>query len=227
MPEISPTSPYFQGTTSQQSTKVESGSEGGVLAQKDFLKLLTTQLSNQDPLSPMDNAEFLGQMAQFSTVEGIDRVNTTLSEMSAATNNNHINMAANLLGHAVLVPGGVARPDNEGAVHGTVELNTMASNVSVTYSNAETGELLHTQKLGPQTQGLLGFSWDDLPANMAENRDKVRISVRAETDAGAQMLDTSVYAKVTSAIGGPSSPNIVLQVEDYGALDTLEVTAFR
>ncbi len=225
MVEISPTSSYYTNSVSDN----KKGNEGGVLAQQDFLTLLTTQLRNQDPLSPMENAEFLGQMAQFSTVEGIDRVNATLGQMSAAANNNssHIAMAANLLGHSVLVPGNTARPDAEGNIHGAVELPSRASDVVVNYSNVETGETLHSQSHGIQCQGLFGFTWDNVPDSIVENRDKVRITVTAKTDEGSLMLDPSVYAKVTSAIGGPSSPNIVLQVEDYGALDTLEVTAFR
>ena len=54
----------------------------GALGQSDFLKLMTTQLQNQDPFEPMDNGDFIAQMAQFSTVTGITEVNESLSGIS-------------------------------------------------------------------------------------------------------------------------------------------------
>ena len=53
------------------------------LGQGDFIKLMTTQLQQQDPFEPMDNKEMLAQMAQFSSLAGIDGVNTTLQQISA------------------------------------------------------------------------------------------------------------------------------------------------
>jgi flagellar basal-body rod modification protein FlgD len=50
---------------------------GQQLGQQAFLQLLTTQLSNQDPMDPMDDTQFLAQLAQFSTVEGVDNLQTT------------------------------------------------------------------------------------------------------------------------------------------------------
>jgi Flagellar hook capping protein - N-terminal region len=92
------------------------------LGQQDFLTLLTTQLRNQDPLKPMENGEFLGQMAQFSTVSGIDRVNETLGSLGAGMRDMRIAMVSNLLGHSVLVPGTVTRPDSDGAIRGAIDL---------------------------------------------------------------------------------------------------------
>ena len=84
------------------------------LGQKDFLQLLTAQLQNQDPFAPMENGEFLAQMAQFSTVQGIEDVNSTLSGISNQIGSNRIATGASLLGQQVLVPGAVARPDASG-----------------------------------------------------------------------------------------------------------------
>ena len=75
------------------------------LGQADFLKLMTTQLQNQDPFAPMDNADFIAQMAQFSTVTGITDMGQTLKGMSDQLQEFRIATASNLLGHSVLVPG--------------------------------------------------------------------------------------------------------------------------
>lgn len=200
---------------------------GGVLAQEDFLTLLTTQLQNQDPLSPMDNAEFLSQMAQFSTVEGIEQVNETLAGFEAVLGSNRVATAASLLGHSVLVPGAVARPDTSGEVHGMFELDTGASAITITYSDAETDALLQTQSLGGHSSGWVSFGWEDLPPEITNDRRPVRVQVTAETADGRISVPANVFARVTSALGGPSTDTITLQVEDYGVLDSDEVSAFR
>ena len=78
------------------------------LGQEDFLKLMTTQLQNQDPFAPMENGEFIAQMAQFSTVTGITSMDESLKNVAAKLGETRIATAANMLGHSVLVPGTIA-----------------------------------------------------------------------------------------------------------------------
>lgn len=202
-------------------------STSAALGQKDFLTLMLAQLKNQDPLQPMENGEFLAQLAQFSTVGGIEKVNDTLASFGSGMRDFRIATAANLLGHQVLVPGNVARPDTDGTVNGVVELPEDASSVVVSYSDANTGALLHSQTFANQTAGLMGFTWADLPAGMAEARTPVRVSVSATTASGTAQVGPSVFAKVLSARSGATGTDLTLQVEDYGALDALEIEAFR
>lgn len=70
-----------------------------------FLTLLTSQLKNQDPLNPMDNAETTSQLAQISTVTGIEKLNATLTKMMSSNQTSDTLQAANLVGHSVLVEG--------------------------------------------------------------------------------------------------------------------------
>ena len=97
------------------------------LGQDDFLQLMTAQLQNQDPFAPMENGDFIAQMAQFSTVSGIEEINKNLSALSADMRQARIATASTLLGHSVLVPGGLARPDSNGEIHGVFELPQAAS----------------------------------------------------------------------------------------------------
>ena len=224
MTTVDATNPFYQNSAGSVTS---SNNSGGMLAQQDFLTLLTTQLQNQDPLSPMDNAEFLSQMAQFSAVEGIQNVEDSINNLATTMGATQVQTAASLLGHSVLVPGNLARADANGEVHGMAELETGVSSISITFTDAETDTLLYTQTLGAHSEGLVDFEWTDLPAELAANRGQVRVAATAETENGTVALATSVYAPVRSAIGGPSSPSITLMVEDYGALDTLEVSAFR
>jgi flagellar basal-body rod modification protein FlgD len=197
------------------------------LGQKDFLTLLTAQLKNQDPLKPMENTEFLGQMAQFSTVAGIDRLNETLAGQGSGARDSRLAMATNLLGHSVLVQTPVARPDSDGAIRGAVNLPEAAEALVVSYSDATTGAILHTQTMGAQPAGKTAFEWTELPAHIQANRSPVRVSVSASHAGGTQMHDPMVYARVLSADAAAGSDDVTLQIEGYGALSTLEIEAFR
>jgi flagellar basal-body rod modification protein FlgD len=207
---------------------LSAASKQQTLGQADFLTLMTAQMKNQDPMKPMENGDFLAQMAQFSTVAGIDRVNDTLTAQSGDNRDARMATATNLLGHQVLVPGNLARPDESGTVYGVVDLPDDADSVLVSYSDPATGEILGSENLGAQPAGLVGFNWSDLPPEYAANRSPVRVSVTAVSETGTLEIGPSVYARVVSArSGGYGSEDITLQVEDYGALNALEVEAFR
>ena len=83
----------------------DSSKKKDTLGQSDFLKLMTTQLQNQDPFAPMENGDFIAQMAQFSTVTGIAEMGENLKSLSNQLGEFRIATATNLLGHSVLVPG--------------------------------------------------------------------------------------------------------------------------
>jgi len=78
--------------------------------QNRFLSLLVAQMKNQDPLNPLDNAEVTSQMAQLSTVQGIENMNASLEAMAASLGANQMAQAANLIGRGVLVPGNSIGP---------------------------------------------------------------------------------------------------------------------
>lgn len=214
-------------TTGASPAAATNASASAALGQQDFLTLMLAQLRNQDPLQPMENGEFLAQLAQFSTVGGIEKVNDTLASLGSGMRDFRIATAANLLGHEVLVPGNVARPGADGTINGVVDLPEDASSVVISYSDATTGALLQTQTLADQSKGLVGFQWTDLPPGMADARTPVRITVSATTASGTAQVGPSVFAKVLSAHSGTGGTDMTLQVEDYGALDALEIEAFR
>ena len=136
------------------------------LGQSDFLKLMTTQLQNQDPFSPMENGDFIAQMAQFSTVTGIAEMGESLKKsLSNQLGEFRIATATNLLGHSVLVPGNKVRPNSEGEIHGVLDLPRASSATNVVFSNSA-GETVHSIDLGSQASGLVGFSWNNIPEDI-------------------------------------------------------------
>lgn len=210
-----------QANVAERATKSE-------LGQQDFLKLMTAQLQNQDPFAPMENGDFVAQMAQFSTVSGIEQMNRGLTGLADQMRQMRIATASNLLGHSVLVPGNLARPDAEGQIHGVIDLPQASSSTRISFSDAETGELYHSQILGAQRAGLVGFSWLDLPPAVIEGRRQVRIEATVNMGNGEESLGPSVYAKVlAAAAGSETAESVMLDVQDYGEVAVTDTTRFR
>ncbi len=197
------------------------------LGQQDFMTLMLAQLQNQNPLDPMENTEFLAQLAQFNTVSGIEKMNSTLSSLSDQMNTFRVATATNLLGHQVLVPGNIARPDAGGTIEGVADLPEAASSVTVTFSDARTGQLLNSRVYGAQSAGLMGFDWSAIPQDLVTARTPVRIDVSMTTPEGTKDVGASVFAKVLSARASSDGSDLTLNIEDFGAMDSAEVNAYR
>ena len=212
------------GTTGQTASTPAATPEMG---QNDFLTLMLAQLQAQDPLNPMDNADFVAQLAQFSQVSGLEKINKTVETLGAGMGDFRVASAANMLGRQVLVPGNMARADAEGAVHGVVDLPEDASSVVVTYSHGVTGELLKSMPMGAQSKGDMAFDWTDVPADLVAKRTPIRVSVSATGAEGSKTVGPQVYARVMSATSGGKTQDLTLQVEDYGAMNALEVNSIR
>lgn len=150
-------------------------------AQNRFLKLLTTQLKNQDPLNPMDNAQMTSQMAQISTVEGIERLNTTLSKMIDGQGENQALQAAALVGHGVLVAGSGLNVTNSYGLGG-YDLAGAADHVAVEIKDSA-GNVVRTLRFEGQTAGVQMFAWD------------------GKTDDGAQAADGAYTIAVAATQG--------------------------
>lgn len=213
-------------TSSTSSAAAATGTPGmPELGQKDFLTLMLAQLQSQDPLNPMDNSQFVAQLATFSQVSGLEKINTSIESMASGMTDFRVSSASNMLGRQVLVPGNVARADAEGAVHGAVDLTEDATSVVVNYSNGTTGELLQSVPYGAQAKGNMTFDWDGVPDDLAASRAPIRVSVSVTTASGTRVVDPQVYARVTSATA--DGTDLTLQVEDYGAMNALEVNSIR
>ncbi|MDP1733954.1 MAG: flagellar hook assembly protein FlgD [Sulfuritalea sp.] len=126
--------------------------------QDRFLKLLTTQLKNQDPLNPMDNAQLTSQLAQISTVDGIERLNATLQKLVSSSVDAEAVQAAGLVGHQVMVAGSGLTLTDAGAAGG-VELAAAADQVTLTIKDTN-GLTIRTIELGNLNAGMHNFGWD-------------------------------------------------------------------
>ena len=187
------------------------------LGQEDFLKLMTTQLQNQDPFAPMDNGDFIAQMAQFSTVTGITEINSNLTNLGSKLEPNRVATAAQFLGHSVLVPGQVVSPDDKGEIHGVVDLPAYSNDVGLTFTNPS-GEIVHSINLGSQEKGLVGFSWENIPDEIKKNKTRLTIQAYAGNGEASDGISTAVYNKVIAASAPKNSEDVILETKDYGEI---------
>jgi flagellar basal-body rod modification protein FlgD len=196
------------------------------LGQEDFLRLMTTQLQNQDPFAPMENGEFIAQMAQFSTVTGITEMGQSLNGISDKLNEFRIATASDLLGNSVLVPGNIARPNKNNEIHGIIDLPSASSETSVSFFD-ETGEHLHSIDLGAQPGGLVGFEWLDIPEDIKAKNMPLRVEAFINTGKGSQGLTPSVFSEVMAATVGKNNQGVTIDVKDYGEMAAADVIKFR
>ena len=196
------------------------------LGQSDFLKLMTTQLQNQDPFAPMENGDFIAQMAQFSTVTGIAEMGESLKSLSNQLGEFRIATATNLLGHSVLVPGNKVRPDSEGEIHGVLDLPRASSATNIVFSNTA-GEVVHSIDLGSQASGLVGITWKDIPKELHNQDNPLKVEAFMNGENGRSGVTPSVFAEVLAASTGNSSTGVVLEVKDYGNINASDVRKFR
>ena len=141
-------------------TNAAGASIGQALDQKAFLRLMTTQLTTQDPFNPVDNTQMVAQMAQFSQVAGIAEMNQTLRGIADAVGGGgRLSDASSWIGRSMLVNSDIATPLRDGAYAGELTLPSGSDSVSVSFED-EHGNTLHTMELGAREAGAAAFAWD-------------------------------------------------------------------
>ncbi len=202
-------------------TPQQSAAKSATSASEDrFLKLLVTQLKNQDPLNPMDNAEMTTQLAQISTVGGIEKLNGTLQGLVASYAATQSLQATSMLGQGVLVPGAALTLQGGSATAG-VSLAAPADKVVVSISDAN-GVLRERVDLGPRAAGVASFAWDGRTeaGQVADGRYTFTV---AATRGDAKVETTPLaYGRVTAVAPAASGTSVTL-----GELGTVPLADVR
>jgi len=190
---------YFAQALSNDS-KVSGGAvdKNKALGKDAFLNLLIAQLNNQDPLAPQGNSEFIAQLAQFSQVEGLQKLDERLNALLLQQQSAQALQAASLVGKQVLLAADTAQVDTAQPFKGNVQLPLGSERVQVEVYD-EQGHLLRRIELGQQKAGEVSFEWDGkddegktLPAG------KYRFSAKASYEGGERELYTLLPAQVES-----------------------------
>lgn len=200
------------------SNNVQTKNEAG--SADRFLKLLVTQMQNQDPLNPMDNAQITSQMAQINTVNGIENLNTTVKSLNTQFVQMQALQGASLVGHDVTLQGNrLALGNGEG--EGGYELAGKATAVKLEILSAA-GRVLDTVQLGAQDAGRHDFTWPatDVPAG-TELRFRITASSGTNT-VGTTLLMRDKVEAVTSKNG-----SLVIQTQNSGDVAYSDIKAFN
>jgi flagellar basal-body rod modification protein FlgD len=200
-------------------------STSGDLGMEDFMNLLVTELTHQDPFKPMENSEMATQISQFATVSGIDDLNSSFDDFSSKMIAEQSIQAANLVGHEVMIESYLGVLPSGGSLTGGVYIPSSATNVKVQISDSS-GALIREISLGQQEKGIAQFSWDGF-TDTGDYADpgQYQISATASIDDTDQALSTMVNAKVDSVSIG-SSQGVLVSLEGLGLVsinDVLEI----
>lgn len=203
-------------------TATKKGASSVTETEDRFLKLLVTQLKNQDPLNPMDNAQMTSQMAQISTVSGIERLNTTLQTMMTNSSQSQVLQAATMVGKGVLVPGtGLRLNAADGSAFGGFELAGPTDGATVTMNDAN-GITVRTMTLGGMEAGTHSFQWDGKSTSGAVAADGLyTFSVDAKRGSDKVVATPLQIGLVTSILS--SSQGVSLNVGNLGNFKIAEV----
>jgi flagellar basal-body rod modification protein FlgD len=217
---VSSTDPYaaINGTSSSSSSTAASAATG---SSDTFLKLLVTQMQNQDPLNPMDNAQITSQMAQISTVNGINTLNTTVQGLNGQFVQMQALQGASLVGHDVTIKGNGL--DIAGGVGlGGFNLTSAADKVKVEVMDTA-GRVVDTMQLGAQSSGDNSFQWT-APSGVA---DGSAYTFKVTATAGATTLTSTplMLDKVVSV--STSGGNLSLELARSGNVSYSAIQAFN
>lgn len=192
------------------------------LGQDQFMDLMIAQIQNQDPFQPMENGDFIAQMAQFSTSSGMKDLQKSFDEFASSMTSNQALQASTLVGRTVSVPSEVGALPAEGSLNGKIFLPVSTTDLTLHVYDSD-GELVKTFSMGTHEAGEIAFSWDgeDENGNRLE-AGKYKLKAEALVDGQREQLWTTVQASVESvSLNANRSPT--LHLEDLGSVSLSDV----
>lgn len=213
--------------------KTETKKNTNELGQAAFLELMITQMNNQNPLSPQDNSEFVAQLAQFSSVEGLERLNNSFNSFMS----NNALQASSLVGRSVSVESDKSTLVNGGIVAGSVDLVYPTNNLKISIYD-DKGVLVQTVPVGETPKGETVFRWDGQNIEIngelldweagdnAATAGEYRFEITADQNGKNEALKTSLSANVNSVTIGENG-KLILNLAGIGAVEADKVKQFN
>ncbi len=201
----------------------DSSTGSSTLGKDAFLQLLVTQMQNQNPLDPQDNSEFVAQLAQFSSLETMQNLSTSVDAIGGMYQSSQALQASNLVGRTVIVDSGSTRVDTSKGMTGSVDLPDTSTITTVKVYNSH-GDVVRTIDLGEQKAGEQKFTWDgkDDDGNVLESGD---YSFVANGSLGGKnsTLKTYLPDTVTSVTMGSAGSAMTLNLADGTNVDLSKI----
>ena len=184
------------------------------LGQADFLRLMTEQLKHQDPLKPLANAEFLGQLAQFSTVQGIDKMQGALSSVASVMESDQTLRAAALVGREAMIETDTVELAAGAGVSGEIAASG-AGTIQIEVVDAS-GATVHRGSVEAKGAGGVAWQWNGLDDD-GNPAAAGRFTIRATSGTGetSESLAVGVAARIDSVSIEPQG--LVLNLAGLGS----------
>lgn len=206
--------------TAVNGTKTAKAADTAAEAQDRFMTLLVTQMKNQDPLNPMDNAQMTSQLAQLSTVSGIEKLNAALQSLQGSYQASQTLQATGMIGRGVLAPGNSVQLVEGEAILG-LELAAPADKVQVTIRDAG-GTAVHSFTLDKQPAGTYPLAWDGkTDAGTTAANGNYTFEVKASTGEQSVAATALSFGQVASVSTG--SQGIKINVPNIGAVNFADI----
>ena len=193
------------------------------LGQEDFIKLMTTQMNHQDPMKPMENGDFLSDMAQFSTVSGLKEIKDAFNSLATSMQSSQALQASSMVGRKVLVPGSMSTFSEGTPMKAAVELDSNVSNLKVSIMN-DKGALVKEIDLGSKPAGVAHFSWDGmLSADKKAMSGNYSVRAIGDVDGKSESLKTLISDTVQSVSLGQGGQGVSLSLANAGSAGLADV----
>jgi flagellar basal-body rod modification protein FlgD len=209
---------FLNATTNEE---VKSEGQGNLLLE-DFMALMTTQLQNQDPLKPMESGEFLGQIASFATVSGIDDLQKSFSGFATSMQSEQALQGSSLVGRSVLVPSSIGTMTAEDGLRGQINVAEPVTDLKVQIYN-EAGVNVRTMEMG-SASGYTNFAWDGFNDNQEALPPGVyQFKASGTIDGENTQFGTATVAKVESVLVGGGNDGLTINLAGIGSVPFKEV----
>lgn len=184
-----------------------------VLGKDEFLKLLVVQLQNQDPLNPLDDKEFIAQLAQFSSLEQMSNVASGIEALTETVSRQDSLSAVSYIGKNVVANGNTVSKLDSGTTPVYFTLNGAAATVSVNIYD-QNRNIVRTETLNSMQEGEYTFSWDGLDYNgkTADNGQYKVYFAAVDANDRAVLVSTKVVGTITGV--SKTSDDISFRLSD-------------
>jgi len=209
-----------KSTTSQSgvASATNSSTGGQTLGKDAFLQLLVTQMQHQNPLDPQDNSEFVAQLAQFSSLEGITSLNESVTAISSNYKSSQALQASSLVGRSVIAQTDKAVVDTSKSLNGSVVVPQSVTDVKVTITDKD-GNTVRTLDLGDQSTGNAAFVWDGKnEKGEVVAPDTYTFKATTTVDGKAMEMYTLLPATVSSVTISQTGGEMMLNLAGLGSV---------
>ena len=215
--------PNMQALENLGLTKPKKAMTEQKLGQEDFIKLMTTQMNHQDPMKPMENGDFLSDMAQFSTVSGLKEIKDAFNGLATSLKSSQALQASSMVGRKVLIPGSMSTFSEGTPMKAAVDLETNVSDLKISIMD-DKGALVKEIELGDKAAGVTHFSWDGI---LGQDKKAMsgNYSIRASglVDGKTESLSTLISDTVQSVSLGTGGQSVSLTLANAGSAGLADV----